>query len=185
MKYIFTIFLIINSSFASEYFLTAGTFVPYFNKVQVNEEGDRQFFDLNPYLSIGNVINLSGPHFFIPELGYTYYLDTPDKTTKMIFFLHYDFAYALTGEWLLRYGLTNHWSRISGDGGTVRVKNGDGYANFDAPKKGITSYYTTLDLGFEFMFRKPMSVRFDLNMMSMMEQENTAYNYILTINWYR
>lgn len=184
MRYLLLLCLLVPNSYAKMLY-SVGTFVPYFQKAQVSDSGSRQFFDLNPYASVGTLFPLVDAHFFVPEIGLTYYLENAKKTSKRIIFLHYDFAYVINDFSIFRYGLTNYWYTISGDGGEVRMRNGSGYANFDAPSKSVTTYFTTLDLGYEFFFNQDLSLRFDLNMMSMTDQENSAYNYLLTINFYR
>jgi hypothetical protein len=162
-----------------------GTFVPYFNKVQVNTSGETKTFELTPYLGISTQLNMSGPHYFVPELGYAHYLENAKKTQKSVFFLRYDFSYILSQKFILRYGLTNHWMRISGDGGTVTLRNGSRYTAFKAPSETKTSYFTTLDVGGEFFIKQNLSVRLDLNMMSFQNMENSGFNYLLTLNFYR
>jgi hypothetical protein len=164
---------------------STGTYVPYFDKVQVSNSGATQKFDLNPYLAIGKQFNMSGPHYFMPELGYTYWLETAKKVKKSMIFLHYNFSYILSQRFIFRYGLTTHWYKIKGEGGTVSLRNGDGYTNFKAPDKEVTTYFTTLNLGSEFFFNKGLALRFDLNMMNVNELEQRAYNYLFTVNFYR
>jgi hypothetical protein len=164
---------------------SVGTYVPYFNKAQTSVSGGTQKFDLNPYLGVGTQIHMAGPHYFMPEFGYAFYLNNAKKTKKDMIFLRYDFSYIYGSNFIFRYGLTNHWYRIGGSGGNVRLRNGSGYTDFKAPSKTQTSYFTTLDMGFEYFFKKDLGLRFDLNMMSFQEMENSAFNYILTVNFYR
>ena len=183
MKYlIFLLFPCI--SFAATGY-NIGTYVPYFNKVQVNAAGDTKFFELTPYFGVSKQLHMSGPHYFMPELGYAYYLDNAKKTQKSAFFLRYDFSYILSQNFILRYGLTNHWLRISGDGGTVSLRNGDEYTNFKAPDETKTSYFTTLDFGGEFFLKQNLGIRLDFNFMSFQNMENSGLNYLLTVNFYR
>lgn len=184
MKFTLLLVLILPQAMARVMYST-GTFVPYYNQMQVSDSGAKQSFDINPYLGIGTVYNISGKHFFTPEFGYSFFLDNAKKTKKDVIFLHYNFATAFTSEHILRYGLTTHWYRISGDGGDVRLKNGNSYSNFKAPSKTVTTYFTTLDIGYEFFFKSDMTLRFDLNMMSAAELENKSFNYLLTLNFYR
>ncbi len=164
---------------------STGTYVPYFDKMQVSNSGSTQKFVINPYLAIGKQIHMSGTHYFMPELGYSYWLETAKKTKKSMLFLQYNFSYILSGSFIFRYGLSTHWYKIKGEGGTVSLRNGDGYTNFKAPDKEVTTYFTTLNLGGEYFFKNTLSLRFDLNMMNVNELENKATNYLLTVNFYR
>lgn len=169
----------------SVFMYSTGTYVPYFNKMQVSNSGATQKFTLNPYLSVGKQFQISGPHYFMPELGYSYWIETAKKTKKSMIFLQYNFSYILSGNFIFRYGLSTHWYKIKGGGGTVSLRNGDGYSKFRSPSTEVTTYFTTLNLGSEYFFKKTLSLRFDLNLMSVNEFENQASNYLLTVNFYR
>lgn len=173
------------SAHAMAYFLSTGTYVPYFNKAQVSTSGATQKFALNPYFSIGTQYSINGPHYFTPELGYVYYKENAKKTRTELIMLHYNFSYIIGPQFLLRYGLTNNQLRITGEGGTVRLNNGNSYTDFIAPNRTSSSYFTTLDLGSEYIFtNRAYALRFDLNMMNFLNFENRAYNYLLTFNFY-
>lgn len=176
-------FLSVNSIASTMY--SVGTYVPYFNKMQVADSGQTQKFSMTPYFAFGGQMQMTATHYFMPELGYARWLETAEKVNKSLIFLHYNFSYILSPNFIFRYGLTTHWYKIKGEGGTVRLRNGDGYTNFEAPDKDVTTYFTTINLGGEYFFKKSISTRFDLNMMSVNEFENNAYNYLLTVNFYR
>lgn len=161
-----------------------GTYVPFFNKVQVSESGATQTFDFNPYLGIGKPIRYKGAHFFLPEFGYTFFTTTAKKTNKSIVFFKYNFGYFLKN-FVIRYGFTTHWYRLGGEGGTVTLNNGNSTTDFKAPSTTQTTYFTTLDLGTEYFLSKSIGVRFDLNTMSFTNSDSMAFNYLLTFNYYR
>ncbi len=168
------------------YSLHTGTYVPYFNKVQTNTSGDTQKFDLNPYFGLGTQLSLSGPHYFMPEAGFTYFTDTAKNTKKDIIHLNYNFLYVLTPTFALRYGLSNNWYRLHGQGGSAKLKNGTGSTKFPSPDETVVSYYTTLNTGFEYIFtNKKYGIRFDFQTMSFQEMDNRAHNYLLTFNFFR
>lgn len=164
--------------------LSTGTFVSNFSKAQASDSGATKKFELVPYFGYGQQFNLGGPHYFMPELALAYFIDTPKKTDKKIVFLRYNFSYILSGSIILRYGLSTYWQIISGDGGTVVLRNGDSYKAFPAPDNRSVSYYTTADFGAEYFFNRTRSARFDLNLANAFDFENRAFNYILTYNWY-
>jgi hypothetical protein len=185
MKIIIFLTLILNIKLCFAYSISAGTYVPYFNKVQTNTKGDTKKFELNPYFSVAAQLQMSPSQYFVPELGYTYFLESSKNVTRDIIFLHYSFAYVLNNSLLLRYGLTTHWYRIMGKGGSQTLSNGSSKTKFPLPNKTVITYFSTIDLGSELFFNgKKNALRFDLNIMSISEMENTSYNYILTYNWY-
>lgn len=168
------------------YWLSTGTYVPYFNSAQISNEGQTQKFAINPYLGIGTQMPMSASQFFSPEFGFAYFLNTAKNTKKDTIFLHYNFSYILSGQFTFRYGLTNNWYRLHGKGGSVSLSNGNGTTKFPSPDKTVVSYYTTLNLGTEYILtNRQYSVRFDFQIMSFKELDNKAYNYILTFNLYR
>lgn len=178
------LFIISTSSFA--YHAATGTYVPYFNKAQINDSGETQKFAFNPYISIGTQMQMSGPHFFLPEFGLTYFLENATNTKRDIIHLHYNFGYVLNADFLIRYGISNQWYRLHGEGGTQRLKNGNGTTTFKSPSKTVTTYFSTLNLGTEYMLpSKQYSVRFDFQVMSFKEFEDRVYNYLLTLNFYK
>lgn len=168
------------------YFLSTGTHVPYLAKAQTNNSGSTEIFSINPYFGIGTQLNLGKAHYFSPEIGYAYYADGVEGSRSESILLQYNFSYVLTNQFALRYGLSNHWFRIVGKGGTVTLNNGSDTREFAAPSRTVTSYYSTLNFGLEYMFQsKKFSLRFDLNMMNFREFENRVFNYLLTFNFYR
>lgn len=183
LKY-FILFFITISSAHSNVNYNFGTFVPYFNKMQVSDSGAFQTFDFNPYIGIGTNLRIKGNNFFLPEAGYTFFTTTAKKTNKSIFFLKYNFGYYLK-KFNLRYGFTTHWYRIGGDGGTVTLNNGSGQSDFKAPSTTKTTYFTTVDLGIEYFLGKSFGARFDLNTMGINNSDKMAFNYLLSINYYR
>lgn len=182
-KYYLFLFLFSKTVFALSG--SIGTHVPYFNQAQVNESGSTQKIDINPYFGIGTSFHIWGRHFFLPELAYSYYLDNPAGSSREVYFLHYDFGFALRETTLLRYGLTTHYYRIKGRGGNTKLNNGNSTQSFPNPNKTVTTHFTTLDLGVEqFFLQKTKSVRFDLNFMSFRDFDHTSLNYLLTVNFY-
>ncbi len=166
--------------------VSAGSYVPYFSRAQINTSGKTKVFEINPYIGYGGQFHLAGNTHFLPELGYAYFLNNPENLRREQIFLHYNFSYIISDMFLLRYGITNNWYRLVGKGGSENLRNGSGSLSFPSPNKTVTSYYTTLNIGGEGFFgTKQMSVRFDLQVMSFQKLENKAYNYLLTLNFYR
>lgn len=182
MKLLIYISLLCPFTYAS--FVSVGTFVSYFNKEQVSESGDTKFFQLNPYIGYGTNINLSGPTYFLPEIAYSYLSNSKDGIRQEVIALNYHFSHYNSPSFILKYGLTTYWWRIVGQGGTKRLRNGDGYTNFKLPNETRTSYLTSLFVGFESFYQQDQSFRFDLNIMDSINSESRAYNYTIGINFY-
>lgn len=181
-----TLFIVLSFSWnIHAYMVSTGTHVPYFQSAQTSNAGARQNFDINPYVGLGTNFQMSPAQYFLPEFGYSYYLDNPSGSRREVLFLHYNFGYVLNDSFLMRYGLTTHYYRIIGKGGTTTLANGNSDKAFLNPNETRTSVYTTLNLGGDFFFNsKRKSLRFDLNMMGFREFDERLYNYLLTINFY-
>ena len=178
------LFLFSFNSFAG-FMYSTGTYVPYFAKAQVNNNGSTKTFELNPYIGIGKQLHMSGHNYFMPELGYSYFFNNPSNMRREQIFLHYNFSRVFSDSFIARYGLTSNWYRIIGKGGNERLKNGTGSTSFPSPDETRTSYYTTLNFGGEaFYMSRKYSIRFDLNIMSFSKLEDRAFNYLLTLNFY-
>ncbi|MBD64474.1 MAG: hypothetical protein CME62_04665 [Halobacteriovoraceae bacterium] len=183
---LFLVLILLSSTYLHAEMYATGTYVPYFLKAQVNDDGEHKKFELNPYIGLSTQIHVANKEYFVPELGYSYFLNTPEGMRREVVFLHYNFAHVITNNWLFRYGLTTHWYRVVGLGGTKRLKNGDSYKTFKNPDKTETSYFTTLNFGSEyFINNKKYSLRFDLNIMGFTEFADKEQNYLLTFNFYR
>ncbi len=184
IKLILFLFLL-TPQYGHTYYFSAGTFVPFFNKVQTNTDGGTQKFDINPYLSVGGQFPMSEAHYFSPEFGYSLFLENAKNTKVDIFTLHYNFSYIINATWVFRYGLTNNWYRLTGTGGTVGLNNGNGTTNFPSPSRQVTTYFTTLNFGTEYILtNRRYSIRFDLQSMEFKKLTSNQFNYILTGNFY-
>lgn len=174
--------------FSSKLFALSGSIgshVPFFNQAQVNESGSTQKVDINPYFGVGTNFHIFNRHYFLPEFGYSYYLDNPSGSKREVLFLHYNIGFALRETTLLRYGLTTHYYRIKGEGGNTKLKNGESTQSFPNPNKTVTTHFTTMDFGVEqFFSQKKRSVRFDLNLMNFKNIDRRSFNYLLTVNFH-
>lgn len=182
MKLLILFSLLTQSLYAS--FVSVGTFVPYFNKEQVSENGSTKFFELNPTFGIGTNLYMSGSTYFLPEISYSYLNNSEDGVRQEIIALNYHFSYYNSPSFILKYGLSTYWWRIVGKGGTKRLRNGDGYTNFRMPDETRTSYVTALMGGFESFLDQEKSFRFDFHIMDSINSDSRAYNYFLGMNFY-
>lgn len=183
MKFLFLLVLTVLPAHAV--MLSAGSYVPYFNQAQTSNSGSQQTFAINPYFGIGTQLPITGLTYFMPEFGYAYYPNIASKLRKDTIFLHYNFAYVITDKFIARYGLTNHWYRLLGEGGNLSLNNGNSRLTFPAPDKTVTSHFTTLNVGAEYFFSaKKYSLRFDFEIMNPKQLDDRGYNYLLTVNIY-
>lgn len=180
------IFSIISTKAYSAIMYSTGTFVPYYSTAQVDSAGSQRSFEINPYIGVGKPFLISGAHYFLPEVGYGHYLETPAKTNRSSIILNYSMGLVVNDAFIFRYGLSTHWLLLSGPGGSDRLNNGSSTTTFPAPGELKTSYTTSVHGGGEFFVSpRTISIRFDFQMMSPLETKYTHYNYLLTLNFYR
>ena len=169
--------------FANKQLISTGTYVPFFNQVQVSPSGSLRTFEINPYVGYSYELQLGGSHLFTPEVGYVLFNDFGDDTTKDLLLLNYDFGYRISSEFVLRYGLTTHWYRVAGKGGTKSLSNGSSTTEFIVPSGSALAIYTTWDIGVEFLTNGQVSSwRFDLKTTDLFSDER-IYNYLITASF--
>jgi hypothetical protein len=167
------------------YSIATGTYVNYFNEIQTNVRGDTKKFEINPFVSYSTQFQISAKNYFLPEIGYAYFLISPKNIRREMIFLKYNFGYVVSDKLLFRYGISSHSYRIIGSGGSQTLGNGSGRTKFPSLNKTVTSNFSTVDFGFEyFVGGKKNSIRYDLNIMNIANSSNNSLNYLLTYNWY-
>lgn len=164
--------------------LNFGTHIPYAFKAQNDMSGSSQKFDINPFVSVAGTYRLARSHFFLPELGYIHHTDRADNTSVSTLFLLYNFGFHFAGPVMVRYGLGTFITRISGDGGEVRLGDGEGTSTFYTPDESVRTYYSTANLGLEYRFSSDWAGRFEGHVMGPMSSEKRKFSYTLSASYY-
>jgi hypothetical protein len=180
MKYICKTLLVL-FSFTTFAFVNMGTFVPNAFKAQSDTTGGRTAFAFNPFVSVDVVMPTFWGHYFNPELGFVLHTDAEDETSHNTIFIHYAFEMPLSGMALFRYGMSTFMSRVGGGGETIRLNNGSGYQDFYAPNETVTSYTSSLDVGFKAFFGSNWGVRLDGHVMRFLSSEKRSLAYTFSV----
>jgi hypothetical protein len=184
MKTIVISLLFISLQTFAKQALTMGSYVPYFAKAQSSDRGSTKVFEINPYISYSSLFQFENFIFF-PEIGFSYSLaDSNQNFKKNYYFFRYMFSTILTNKMILRYGLTTTWIQMTGSGKSTNQRNGDGFQTYYYPSGTRYSYITTFDFGFEMNFKENLTLKFDLEMMSFTNINNSSFNYILGVGRY-
>lgn len=125
-----------------------GTWLERFSQLQSTRNGEKNGFELTPFISAGFVYNMSPKWKFRPEALYVI-RQSSDQIDKDIFSFQLDFTYSFTKEWSFILGSSLLVQNISSDGGEEKINNGNTTETFYLPNERRTSYIQTLDLGFE------------------------------------
>jgi len=161
-----------------------GIYVPYAFKAQDDKDASTETFAFNPYISIHYEHPIWWGQFFKPELGFVFHSGNEDNTSKTTVFLRYNFAHKFNQDISLRYGLSTFMTKIGGDGGTVTLNNGTSTADFYAPSQTVTTYFSTLDLGAEYIATSNFGIRFGTQLMGVTSSEKRKLSYMLSSNLY-
>jgi hypothetical protein len=161
-----------------------GTQTQFVGKVQSDEVGSTNKFEFNPYLTAAAEVSLTDNFSFYPEFGVL----IPDSTrdplvSKMTYFFLGSFGYELR-DWVVRAGLGLSMTRISGDGGTQVLDNGNGQTSFPMPEGSATSRNVILNLGTEYFIHQDWSARVESSVYNPINSRNRAFTYQLAFYYH-
>lgn len=164
--------------------LGVGTQTQFVGKVQTDEAGSTNKFEFNPYLTGQAEFALTDSLSFFPEVG----LLIPDSTrdsgiSKMTFFVLGGVGYEIN-DWVLRFGLGLQMTRISGDGGTQLLDNGNGQTSFPMPEGSANSRNLITNLGVDYFFHSDWSARLESTIYNPINSRNRAFGYQLAVHYH-
>ena len=173
-----------------------GSMSPFIGQYTTNLAGETESpFTLQPYLSLHEFFNVTGSIFFIPEVGMTlpsssyssgdaFNGDGDQASSRQMTFILANFSYMFSSGSHLRFGLGTFMTTISGDGGAVTRNDGGGTALHYLPDQSVTSYNTTINLGFEQFFRPGMAFKLESYIWNILSSESRRFNFSLAFNYY-
>ncbi len=188
MKKIIISILLITSlklSAANGLWIGAGTVTHNFLSAQTGKTDGKKTIDLYPTVLIGGLL----PGFFsgislAPGIGYAKSLNSKDKTSKNEIILQYHLAQNIFNGVQIRYGFSTFITKISGDGGTTELNNGNSTSTFYVPENSSTSYTSSLDLGGEAFMLHSTSLRLQFSITKFLSSEQRKVSNLVTVNYY-
>lgn len=180
--FLLLIMTIFSNSYAA-YSVGGGGYVPFGSATQKDKDGEDNKTTLHPMIILNVSDQLEGSHLAYGDIGYVYHRSTDNYSKKTMFFL-FDIGYMLVDSFIIRYGIGSFWTRISGDGGPVTVRNGSGYATAYMPKDPITSYNTSINLGMEFVPNSKYSLNFETYTFGILSSEKRHISYALSFRYF-
>lgn len=155
---------------------------PLTTQAKADLTGGKNLFSPSPMFHLSGRFNIKDRHYFLPEYGYVYFLNTNDNFTKILNKWSLDFGYVLFDKYNLRYGVSTMVYSYNGPGGTVTMQDGSSTSSYALPKDANKTYNTTLDLGFEYQHNAHHGVRLDTHVFSILSDArqlsyNLSYHY--------
>ncbi len=189
MKILFIIFILVSTSYiyAAGFGLGLGGYA-LDTGTQKDAQGGSNATTIHPGINGKLIFNISGSNSFNPEFGYVFHRETADTygtQSKKTIYILWDLSYAITKKLILQYGIGTFMTKISGDGGTVSVRNGEsGTATAYKPEESVTSYNSTLNLGVEYFFFDKTSFKGEGFVFSFLSSEKRNIKYAISLHQY-
>ena len=164
--------------------ISLGPYASFPFTTQKETDGGRNTFSFNQMIGLNTVMPIPGiAHVFLPEFGFVIHGRETDDYKKTTMYFLTDVGFLMTERLILRYGFGTFLTKISGDGKTLTLPNGDSTAPAYQPKEGETSWNTTLDLGIEFAFNAHNALRFQTYLFSFLSSARQL-SYSLNYSFY-
>lgn len=169
---------------ANAAYLGFGGFSAFPFSTQTDVDGSASILAVDPVLTLGGVLGEFWGHKFVPEIGYSMSLGEVDGYDKSTFYILFDLANNIGGDFLLRYGIGWFNTSVGGDGAMITINNGSGYATAYRPGESTTSYNVTLNLGAETRLNSDATMRLEGYLFEFLDSEKLDFSYTLTINYF-
>jgi hypothetical protein len=188
MKLIHLLTLIFMST-STHALIGIGHMSAYTGKVQGDTDGSSEsLLSPNFYLSLHHQFQLTTSIFFLPEIGYVFPKapdGTEDTSKRSVTFLLYDFGYSFSPNLVLRMGAGTFITKVSGDGGSIELRNGaSGTLTFQKPSESVKSYNSTINLGAELILMPGHTLRLENHIWQILSSEERSTTFSFSYNYH-
>lgn len=174
----------INLYALSPFWIGTGTITHNFLTAQNKASGKTKILEFAPAVFTGVTIPLFNTGVYLaPGLGYAKFYPK-DNTSKTEYIIQYHFVSSASSIFQVRYGFSNYITKISGDGGTLTLSNGNGTAIFYTPKETETSFTASADIAGDFIFTSNWTARMQFSLLRFLSSTSRRVSNIITINYY-
>jgi len=184
------LFIIVNSNAKelgeiNNIHIGVGSFSEFMGKVQTTVQGEKNSYDFKPYLSIGADGVLYEDFSFIPELVLTFPEKGRDENISRFTFLTlFTFGYHFH-DFLFKVGTGFAFTRLSSDGGTQTLANGNNPSeDFFLPDGGSTSRNMITTLGIQYFVHQNWSIQASGIYYNLTDSESSAWSSLLSVNFH-
>lgn len=165
-----------------------GSYVEFYNKLQIDAQGNKNDFVFNPYLSIGAEAKTFYDLYFYPEFVFV----LPDggdydKMTKTTLIFNFDLGKRFFNDSLIAAVGTGIVMNIyNGKGGTISMQNGDSQSDqFFAPDESRMSINNTFNMSLSyFILSTDTNIKLETLVFSLFDSERTMISYTLSVNYF-
>lgn len=167
--------------------LSVGNLTRFVGQIQKNENGDKQYFDFNPYFAAMYPIPFAPSFTMYAQTGFVFPMKAKDEANsrKEIYFIGADAAYFFKN-FLIKLGAGTFISRVGGDGGTEALPNGPGgqTTNFFLPAEKRTAINFSWDVGLEYFITKHITLNAILYLDTIADSDSRTASYLFGINYH-
>jgi hypothetical protein len=174
MLFFFYLIAFVPKVHAYDVTLSLGNLCEYVDKIQVDENGGKNFCEFNPYLASSIDFTLGQNVLISPEIGLSFPKKGRDENiSKMTFFglahAKYKFTYVH-----LSAGAGLFFTRISANGGEEDLNNGNSSSSFPLPEGAVYSRNFIVNLGMGADFNKDWSADLHTYIFNIIKSEDRA-----------
>lgn len=154
-------------------------------RYQTEVGGDKSSMENRVTLETGVVYDFDQDWSLLADFGLLWPGGTEeDYISKQVYYLNLHGGYALNTDWLLRLGTGFYFTRISGDGGTVSIRNGNGFTDFFVPEQSSISQNLTVNIATEYFIDQDYSLKGEVFLFNPTDSRNRTYNIALTFRYH-
>lgn len=177
-------FNIISPAHAVKFNAGVGGYSPFSFSTQTDSDGGKSPLRLKPTLFLSALFEAPFNHFFMPEAGWVINGSGEDEYSKNTYYVLADLVYPIFGDLVLRYGYGLFMTRISGDNEAILLNNGSSFSTFYTAGEGVTSYNSTVNLGFEIVVRSDATVRAQAFVFQPFSSVDREVSYMLSYSYF-
>lgn len=168
--------------------LGIGTYSPFYDQVQTDDQGGTNGIELNPLFYASATVHMARDFAWTPNFGFVYLRNNEDDTiNKQNFVLKSDFVYlwdTAIGVWNLGLSPGLFIERISGSGGQTTLNNGTSTESFFVPANSSLAYNFTLGALIELFPVPEWSFKGAADVYSITNSNERAFSFTLLASWH-
>lgn len=159
--------------------VSLGNLCEYVGKIQTDENGATNTCSFNPYLA-GSIDYSITPQFFIsPEIGFTFPKHGRDEhISKMTLFALANTKYKFDSLYFIA-GAGLFFTRLSADGGTEELNNGNTTSSFPLPEGAVFTRNFIINAGLGYNFTTSLSADLHTYVFNLTTKEDRAFSILI------
>ena len=182
--YLLTTIVFLPTAFGYDFTFSVGNLCEYVGKIQTDDSGSTNFCQFKPYLAASYDYALTDSLLISPELATTLPGHGRDENiSKLSFYTLINTKYKLSVFHFIG-GLGLYFTKISGNGGSETLNNGNSTVNFSIPEKTIFTRNFIMNLGAGWDFDPKWNTDLHLLVFNLTSSEDRAYTIALNLTYH-